>query len=292
MAEHGFSRLHLIQLYDTKILYTKFWCMDSYHLWRHFRLSFFPTVWSGMMVRAWSWAVHGSILFTAWSMHYFSIMALVRARRTLANSTWSFPGPTTSQITLFRFAPHTPYPCHHFLTFLHVPPSIYYPWPCTKLFTPLHPFLVTSLNFLFSHLPTSSSLSSLTELLCSIYKLHSFLITLLNLLLLHLLPTHCSFHFLKLPLLHLPTTPFHCHLTKLPVGAHINYSPDLCHILSMLYTQSLPDALNLPVCSTYGPVYCTAPLLLLACHSSLPDPCSIPPVAPLNHWLPGPWRLR
>lgn len=155
----------------------------------------------------------------------------------------------------------------------------------------IHPFLVTSLNFLFFHQPTSSSLASLTELLCSIYKLHSFLITSLNLMLPHLLPTPCSFHFPKLLFLHLPTTPLHCHLTKLPVGAHINYNADLCHILSILYTQSLPDALDLPVCSTYGPLYCTAPLLLLACHSSLPYLCNIPAVALLNHWLPGTWRL-
>jgi len=40
------------------------------------------------------------------------------------------------------------------LTFLHIPPSSYYPCSCTKLFTPVRPFLVTSLNFLFSHLPT------------------------------------------------------------------------------------------------------------------------------------------
>jgi hypothetical protein len=119
-------------------------------------------------------------------------------------------------------------------------------------------------------------------------QLHSFLITLLNLLLLHLLPTPCFFYFSKLLLLHLPTTPLHCHFTKLPVGAHINYNPDLCHVLSILYTQSLSDALNLPVCSTYGPIYCTAPLLILACHSSLLYLCNIPPVAPLNHWLPGP----
>lgn len=141
-------------------------------------------------------------------------------------------------------------------------------------------------------LPTNFTLSlfSLTELLCSIYKQHSFFITLLNLLLLHLLPTPCSFHFLKLLLLHLPTTPLHCHLTKLPVGVHINYNPDLCHILSILYTQSLSDALNLPVFSTYGPLYCTASQLLLACHSSLSYLCNIPPVAPLNHWLT--WTLK
>lgn len=289
MAEHGFSRVHLIQLHDTKILYTKSWYMDSYHLWRHLRLGFFPKVWSGMTVRAWSWAVCGSILFTAWRMHYFSITALVRARHTPANSMWSFPGPTTSRssssplphihpipVTTFNFPA-----CSTFqLLSLHKTFHTCTPISChlTK-----HP-VFSPTNFL--------SLFSLTELLCSIYKWHSFLITLLNLLLLHLLPTPCSFHFLKLLLLHLPTTPLHCHLTKLPVGAHINYNPDLCHILSILYTQSLSDALNLPVCSTYGPLLCTAPLLLLACHSSLSYLCNIPPVAPLNHWLLGPWRLR
>ena len=141
---------------------------------------------------------------------------------------------------------------------------------------------------MFFHLSTTSCLCSLTELLCSIYKLSSFLITSLNFPLLLLLPTPCPFHFPKLLLLHLPITHFHCHLTTLPVGAHINYNPDLCHILSILYTQSLPDALNLPVCSTYGSLYCTAPLLLLACHFRFPYLCNISTIDHLNHWLPGP----
>lgn len=287
MAEQGFSMVHLIQLHDTKILYTKSWCTDSYHLWRHLRLGFFPTVWSGMMVRAWSWVVHGSILFTAWRMHYFSIMALVRARHTPANSTWSFPGPTTSQITLFPFALHTSVTTFNFpacstfqLLSLTLHKTFHTHTPISCHLTKLPVFSPT--NFILSLFTHWTSLLNLQTTLFP-YHLTKLSVT---------PPTTHTLLF-SLPetsVAHLPTMPLHVQLTKLPVGVHISYNQDLCHILSIPYTQSLPDALNLPICSVYGPPYsyCTAPWLLLACHSSLPYLCNIPPLLLWITWYLDP----
>jgi len=147
------------------------------------------------------------------------------------------------------------------------------------------------LNFLFFYLPTLSSLSlhSLTSLLnlqttLSPYHLTKPSVTrpttLLNLLLLHLLPTPCSFHFPKLMLLHLPTTPLHCHLIKLPVGAHINYNPDLCHIL--LYCTPSPCQMPLtflcvpPMVPSTAQHHCSYWLATPVSHT-----CVISPLLPL-----------